>query len=234
MSLYVLQPHIFYCCTRDGVVLLNLKTGKYGGMVGEHAECLSAIMASGSQLRACCPTFNLAPRQREVAEQLANAGIITRELNLAVIPAIVPLAQETAFSVATKTAPRIRMRDVYRFLISCAAVSVRMRHLPLERTIATLRFRKNGAKQVLLDEEMIRALVNVFFYLRPLIYTTQNSCLYDSMVLMEFLSRYGLFPMFVIGVSTSPFLAHSWVQAGTLALNDTAENTRAFTPILAV
>ena len=79
---------------------------------------------------------------------------------------------------------------------------------------------------------LLPELARVFRILRPIFYTAKDKCFFDSLVLLEFCSRYRLFPSWVIGVTTQPFQAHSWVQEGTIVVNDTAERARVFTPIV--
>lgn len=59
-----------------------------------------------------------------------------------------------------------------------------------------------------------------------------RNCLPDSMALVRFLSRRKLFANLVIGVTLQPFSAHSWVQSGPLALNETVSVAGAHTPIM--
>jgi hypothetical protein len=54
------------------------------------------------------------------------------------------------------------------------------------------------------------------------------------LVLVEFLSIYGLHSTWVVGVQTMPFGAHSWVQIDDCVLNGPVNYVRAFTPILAI
>jgi hypothetical protein len=82
-------------------------------------------------------------------------------------------------------------------------------------------------------KEIMRLLAS-FFRLRIWFYTADRRCLFDSLVLSNFLSRKQIPCTFVIGVSTKPFRAHSWVQMGAVVLNDTAEHVQTFTPILAI
>lgn len=56
-------------------------------------------------------------------------------------------------------------------------------------------------------------------------------CLLDSLALLRFLSRRGLSANIVFGVTSEPFAAHCWVQAGDMALNETLSDARAHTPI---
>lgn len=61
-----------------------------------------------------------------------------------------------------------------------------------------------------------------------------GACLQHAFALTYALRHAGLPATWVIGVQTWPFLAHAWVQAGDVALNDTAERLSGFEPILAM
>ena len=56
-------------------------------------------------------------------------------------------------------------------------------------------------------------------------------CLLDSLSLLRFLSRRGLSANIVFGVTSEPFAAHCWVQAGDVVLNETLSDANAYTPI---
>jgi hypothetical protein len=59
-------------------------------------------------------------------------------------------------------------------------------------------------------------------------------CLLRSFVLLRLLHREGLDAQWVFGVTTWPFRAHCWLQAGEVALDERLDRIAAFTPILAV
>jgi hypothetical protein len=80
----------------------------------------------------------------------------------------------------------------------------------------------------------IATLCQNFLRLRPFVYSSRDKCLYDCLVLLEFLGYFKLFPTLVIGVTTFPFQAHCWLQCGSLVLTDYVEHVRVYTPILAV
>ncbi|MEW9573842.1 lasso peptide biosynthesis B2 protein [Rhodanobacter sp. Si-c] len=56
-------------------------------------------------------------------------------------------------------------------------------------------------------------------------------CLLDSLSLLRFLSRRRLPANIVFGVTSEPFTAHCWVQAGDIVLNETLSDAIAHTPI---
>jgi len=84
------------------------------------------------------------------------------------------------------------------------------------------------------DLPRLRAALVTYEKLRPLVFTARDQCLFDSLALMNFLADECLFPRWVVGVKTSPFRAHSWVQFGDTVLNDQHENVRRFRSILVV
>jgi len=59
-------------------------------------------------------------------------------------------------------------------------------------------------------------------------------CLYDSLALMLYLAYFSVFPNWVFGVRSNPFMAHCWVQYGRTVLNGTDEEARSYTPIMIV
>jgi hypothetical protein len=83
------------------------------------------------------------------------------------------------------------------------------------------------------DFERARSLVSVFDRLRWY-YPRSYLCLFDSLALIHFMARFGVFPDWVFGVVADPFEAHCWVQAGSVVLNDTVERVSAFTPIMSI
>jgi hypothetical protein len=110
-----------------------------------------------------------------------------------------------------------------------------LRWRPIASVVAKVKSRKPrcGAAQTL-DLGAACKLVATFVHLRPLLFTTRDACLADSLSLVKFLSYYGIFPTWVFGVQTGPFAAHCWVQEGELVFNDTPDHVRRFTPILAI
>lgn len=68
---------------------------------------------------------------------------------------------------------------------------------------------------------------------RPLV-PIEPICLLDAIAIVRFLAERGLYAHVVFGVTGTPFAAHSWAQAGELALNDTIGRITAHTPIRVV
>lgn len=67
-----------------------------------------------------------------------------------------------------------------------------------------------------------------------LVFSSHDKCLWRSLAIAAHLARAGIAAELVIGVRLRPFRAHSWIRLGEIAVNDTIENLRTFTPILVV
>jgi hypothetical protein len=80
----------------------------------------------------------------------------------------------------------------------------------------------------------VQAHMSYFQTLRPLIYTNKDACLFDSLVLFHFLHTSQIDCDLVIGVTTKPFQAHSWIQWNSTVLNDSLEHVQHYKPIFSV
>jgi hypothetical protein len=108
--------------------------------------------------------------------------------------------------------------------------------LPFERVIRRVRTRnaRVGSIATQLDTARAAKLVEGFARYRVFLFSSKNECLYDSLALLEYLARYGIYADWVFGVQTRPFAAHCWVQHGDIVFNDTVEHVSGYTPIMVV
>lgn len=81
-----------------------------------------------------------------------------------------------------------------------------------------------------LEEENLINAAQVFRSAR-LYVPMETSCLLDSISMVKFLTRRGLFANIVFAITLDPFSAHCWVQSRDLALNETITDANALTPI---
>ena len=147
---------------------------------------------------------------------------------------VIPQAQFMAIEADLEYRRPITVRDVSQVLIAATKARALLKWRPIETVVARVQRRKEQGAGGEFDLDAARPLVEAFLHLRPLVFTTKDECLFDSLVLVELLARHQLFPVWLFGVSTNPFRAHSWVQAGDRVLNDLPERVCKFTPILAV
>ena len=240
MSQYLLAPHVYLCVTDDHGVLLDLKRDKYVG-VGRSQMKLLAERVKG------WPAISAGRESHERADsllsQMLTAGMLTTDSTLgkAAEPIDMACPQSTLSALDPTSASLFEARPgiafVHFVLFFRASIAARMalHWRPIASVVAKVRSRKlrRGAAQTL-DLGAACKLVATFVHLRPLLFTTRDACLADSLSLVNFLSYYGIFPTWVFGVQTGPFAAHCWVQEGELVFNDTPDHVRRFTPILAI
>jgi hypothetical protein len=231
---YWLAPHVHVCVTGDYAVLLDLRRDKYIGIGREHMPALAASVIGWPTARS--ETASAAPAKAFLGK-LLSTGMLTTDPAAgkeARSPAI-PHPQLAAIQADLEHRPQITIRDVVQVLIAAATAKALLKWRPIETVVARVERRKERHRAGSgFDLDAARPIVAAFLYLRPLVFTTKDECLFDSLVLVELLARHRLFPVWMFGVSTNPFRAHSWVQAGDHVLNDLPENVSRFTPILAV
>jgi len=233
-----LASHVHACHSDGQVILLDLRRDKYFGVGGPHIQALAGAIDGW-------PSGSVAD---DVPVSSANLGVLTRRLLVqglltdqppahGRLPiACVPQAIATLDAEDAAQGPHINPRRMFWFLqsVAAAAVSLRCRSLwSVVRAVAARRARlADGADSLPLDAA--RHAVAAYETLRPLVFTSRDKCLFDSLALVNFLAHEGIFPRWVIGVKTAPFGAHSWVQSEGIVLNDLHERVRKFTPILVV
>jgi hypothetical protein len=231
-----------YCCEfDDGAIILELETGTY---LGVHAESLPDLRARvlnwpNSQLSGGVPiqTSRVTTEASEnLFADLLNRGILTTAQTLKRLP--LPKSPTAALAIAGSTASHrwVPIKQIPRFAMALLAVVTHHKDKKLASLLNWMRQRQRLIRRnrhpVTADDAL--KLLMAFLNLRIWFYSADKRCLFDSLVLAVFLTKERVPCTFVIGVSTKPFLAHSWVQIGEVVLNDTAEHVQTFNPILAV
>lgn len=231
---YWLAQHVHVCVTGGYAVLLDLRRDKYIGIGREHLPALAAAVVGWPSQ----PEIDATPARpaKALLDQLISTGMLTTDSTsgkTACSPATSP-PRFAAIEADLEHRPRITLRDVSQVLIAAVKARALLKCLSIEAVVGRVQRRKEkqGADREF-NLEAARRHVETFLYLRPLFFTSKDECLFDSLVLVELLARNRLFPDWLFGVSTHPFKAHSWVQAGDRVLNDLPERVSRFTPILA-
>jgi hypothetical protein len=225
-----LADHMRACVVDDQVVLLDLERSRYFALKGRHSRIVrQALDASDSTT----PAFGI--EESSLVEPLLRKRILTtappqrtecaRPLEAA---ASSPEWQEQVRGA------NIQLRDLSRFLFAVSLAALWLRRRSLDSIAASVHDLHRPAGGVAEQGVRLQRAITVFDRLRPLVFTSRDKCLFDSLALAVFLRRQGLTASWVIGVSIRPFTAHSWIQDRSEVLNDVPENVRRFTPILVV
>lgn len=233
---YRLADHVRACRVDGVVILLDLERGRYIGVGGPAISALSRAVCGWPASESTGITGDA---ELDVTQQV---GALNRQglLACASTPAsehvtlMPPLASVYDAGVCTSHAVQWR-RIAHLGCASFIAARWLKRHslATIARRVTSLRPlrpRDDGR----LATDALRGAAAWYLRTRPLVMTSRDECLHDSLTLLRFLATEQLHAHWVIGVRTRPFAAHSWVQAGSLVLNDMHEHVRGFTPLLVV
>jgi hypothetical protein len=180
------------------------------------------------------------PELDEFAKGLAAAGLLTMTCDggarSLTTPSLAPPDRLLADSFDDERRA-IAPAHLATFLVSCTVVWRNLRLRSFEQALLRLTVRKSRLAQrpQLRSEADLKEAVQAFVYLRTFVYTAYDHCLFDSLVLCDFLLRLGLSPTCVFGVRTLPFGAHCWVQVDRSLLTESSiEYVATFSPVLVI
>jgi hypothetical protein len=238
MDLYLIPDHVYLCKTCDGIVFLNLRDDKYIGVGGEELPHLQTLIPGWPVDQVPDTTPAMHERACHVATELHRAGLLTKDkaTGKAACPPTLQKGECSIFERSSDTHPHVSPALLIRLIYATLVVFGILKFQSLEWAVNRIRSRKHARSQHvdLATSASVVTLTRKFFRLRPLLYSSRNKCLFDCLVLLEFLSGFGSLPTLVFGVTTFPFKAHCWLQSGPLVLTDYCENTREHSPILVV
>jgi hypothetical protein len=235
---YFMQQHVHMCPIAEGAILLDLRRGEYLGLTVSQVCALADLVAGWPADANFSPEKAADPSS--FLEHLHARNLVTddRSVGKAATPIDRQVGNARLLEIDSHESAPIRARDVCKFLLAVMRATTLLRCCSLDTIVRAIRSRKNeteGNARSAMDLSALREALSVFYQIRPAFYSWRRKCLYDSLVLISFLSSYGLYPEWMIGVKKSgPFMAHSWVQQGDFVLNGPPEYLRDFTPILAV
>jgi len=239
MARYALADHVFVCLNGEHLVLLDLKEDRYWALEASQTSGLGALVRGWPVKSPDAPpgTDTPSPETAAAVEVLRSRGLLTDGVppgkDATPVAAISPareLAAEADPAAGRKVGSRLG------FFAASALAKIALRTWPFERVIRRVRRRKAvfASKAAQLDVERARSLVEAFMRYRVFLFSSKDECLYDSLALLEYLARYGIYADWVFGVQTRPFAAHCWVQHGDIVFNDTVEHVSGYTPIMVV
>ncbi len=224
-----LADHVRACHIGDQMILLDLRRDKYVTIGGAHLPALAAAIAG-----------------QPSSPRLPDAWIhrLSRQQWLSDTPHTAPprapaQVEEPVDGLTMEDEDRAAdeaWRDLGRLWHATLVASRwRRRHSlgQIAERVAALR-RRHSRRTDDVARDTMRIESARYAYLRPFALTAQDRCLADSLTLILFLAKQGLFPRWVVGVRVGPFGAHSWVQDGDIVLNDLPERVRGYRPILVV
>lgn len=232
---YRLAAHVRACRVEEQVVLLDLRANRYLGVGGPQLSAMARFIVDWPFTEAKPSSTNSEAGLERWLVTLIERKMLTSAADADQPRGTIHAPTETLNTDLLAARRVIRWRTLLDLGWSAAVSS----HWLKRRSLADIAgavggLRRQHDTQVAPAADMLRASVASYTRLRPFVLTTHDKCLHDSLTLVHFLARRGLYPNWVVGVRTRPFGAHSWVQEGSLVLNDLHETVRAFKPILVV
>lgn len=231
-----LAPHVRACLVGSDVILLDLAADRYIGYSGE-CDDLSAIVADW-------------PARGPRAARVSEAGLEMlgelREKGYLVQATPETLTRATALQPGDAALiegyeswdVRVRVCDVVGVVAAVVSTKLLLRYASLHWLVARVARRNAystqcaGAEDADQNLARVRERVVIFSKLRPFLFRAQDACLFDSLALLRFLRWCGLTATLKIGVRVEPFGAHSWLQIGSVVVNDSPDFTSRYTVIL--
>ena len=239
---YFLSPHVHVCVAGKQVILLDLERDKYLAVAHPHPVgrwVRGWPLPQASQVAAGRDSHappGPGPENGLLAKMISQGLLVTDPaLGKEAAPVVADEPKVALVEYDVRARPRAGLKHLWNFFAAYAVAQWSLEHSPIKEVVRAARLRKKRTQGVSgLDIATIRGLVTAFVHLRPLFYTAREACLLDSLTLMHFLARYGVFPTWVFGVKTDPFYAHCWVQQGDFVFNDSPDFIKGFSPILVV
>ena len=234
MARYGLARHVFVCRDEEYIVVLDLKRDRYFTLEAARTTALTAAVPGWPAPAADGAISDTAVA--EVAASLLRRGWLLEGAADSRDARPVQAPDPKADLTEDRDFPRARidLGIVFAFASASLFAKLALRFCRFERVIdrVSRRRARRTSRDQSLDVERARQLVDAFGRMRVFLFSTRDECLHDSLAVVEFLARYGLYPNWVFGVRARPFEAHCWVQHAGIVFNDTVEQVGAYVPIM--
>jgi hypothetical protein len=217
-----LNPNIHSCIVNGRVIFLDALNGRYF-CLSDRLEQAFLDVAGG----------NISGCNTEIEEMIGRGVLVT---DAPAPKALLPLSTEVPPSRdLSSRITRSSLADVGAAAAAQAYAMIILRTNHFHEILRRLESKRNAVREqqgrngVPTAERLALAIQTT-----NLLFGSTDRCLNRSLALLQLCYRHGSTPTFVIGVRTSPFVAHCWVQDHDLVLNDRSEHARLFTPIFAL
>jgi hypothetical protein len=245
LSRYEIPDHVHVCVTAEGSVLLDLRQDKYFGLGRGETEILAAAVIEWPR-----PSWKCGPHPERESNDLCSSmlelGLLARSRENVALSrgqrrrgkALPNDMRGEWISIGDELEVRSPVSTWHSANFISAYLWARwsLAWRPIIVTVEKVRARKAKCKDDArpLSVLELSAIVDVFRRLRPFVFAAEGHCLLHALTLVRFLSKYAFYPDWVIGVTTQPWGAHSWVQWGDFLLDTNPEKVCAYTPILII
>ena len=241
LPLYIARD-VFVCVTGEGSVLLDLKRDKYLGLGRSETQLLAAAIEAWPKPMWIDSVETVQVDKGDLQTLLATlveAGVLSGDAEGGSAerrPMVDMKVDWISIGDEMEVESRVTVKNAVNFLMAFLEARMSLAFRPFAATVNHVRIRKaaRGRDFEVCHALQVAGMVDVFRRLRPFVFAPENRCLLHALTLVNFLARYDFYPEWVLGVSTQPWGAHSWVQWGNFLLDSNPEKVCSFTPILVV
>jgi hypothetical protein len=218
---YALREGVSFCAVEDRTLFLDLPADRYFCLAPGPEQSFGRLYRGA----------DLGPVDRERIASLAKAGLLVARPGASAITPCAPPAAATR-SLADENGGRPAVRDLAAALAHLARAPLELRAGGFAGAIERVRRRKARIEDTI-TPVCVSAVAAAFAACAKLA-SGHDRCLPRSLAVAQRLMRLRGRADLVIGVKLAPFRAHAWVQWRDLLVNEQADVTRLFTPILVV
>jgi hypothetical protein len=211
-----LRPDVHATAVGEDLVLLDVAADRYLCL---RAACGGAALSPGRE--------SLDIADPDLLAQLRGAGLLTTAAPGPSRPAAPPAAARSAIPAEVPPPGR---REIGAAANAIADLLVRYRGRSFADVLAAGSTPRSAPPAFTADLEAAVLRFHAWAPYAPV----PTKCLLRSFMLLRILRRQGLDALWVFGVRTWPFHAHCWLQVEDVVLDDPAERTWAYSPILVV
>lgn len=241
-SFLLLTKQTFVAMADETLVFLDLHRDKYSCLERRHTRLVAQLL--GLPVPDDRKPAERAEDQKsedtpKVIEDLIDRGLVTRDPDKGKRAEFVTQYSELKeiLGYFPGEGPEVRFDDVVKFFKALIVTKALLKFASMERIVTRVKGRrdrfysKGGAVP---DDERLNELVETYKTLKPLFVTVKDQCLFNSLLLIEFLACYRVYPSWYFGVRLNEFYAHCWVQDRNIIYDDFIQNTSGTHPIMAV
>jgi len=250
---YFLTKHVFPCLVDEHVILLDLRRDDYICLDPLKTEIIHTLFPLWSHTPGQTDAVDLKWNQartlsgtnhstHDSLQIMLENGLLTNNRSkgkmASPLSVTLPPLDLTGYNLDQKSP--IRLTHFYHILKASLKIAARLRFYSLYQIVQKMKGQKSKYLRQIKNHksspnpDQVRALVEIFKTLRPLLFSSKNHCLFDCFSLVEFLSYYGIFPTCVFGISLKPFMAHCWVQDENFIYTDSLDYIARLTPIMTI
>lgn len=237
-----LTKQTFVALTDETLVFLDLHRDKYSCVEQRHTRPVARLLGlpvpdNGGSAEGSADQESEDPAK--VIEGLINRGLVTRDPANGKRAEIVMQCSELKEMLGyfPGEGPKVRFGDVVKLFKALIVTKSLLKFASMERIVMRVKRRKDRCcanSGAALDEERLNKLVETYKILKPLFVTVKDQCLFNSLLLIEFLACYRVYPNWYFGVRLNSFYAHCWVQDRNIIYDDSIHRTSATQLIMTV